>query len=153
MINIERVKHMTHMAIYDKEYYSKYQQMLKYSKKDYVAVHGWGGFFVGTVVYAIVYGLVVLYLISEIFDRVSTLTALLLVLAGLILYAFYIILHVHNTRKRATKRYIKGRRAQKEVARQYEILLAMYEKENAAKTPEVVRNTQRIDLENIEDYE
>ncbi len=151
MINVERVKHMTHMAIYDKEHYSKYQPMLKYSKKDYVALHGWGGFFVGTLVYGVIYCFIVLYIISEVLDRVSTLAALLMVLVGLILYAFYIVLHVHNSRKHAAKRYKKGRRAQKEVARQYEVLLKMYERENAAKTPEVVRNTQRIDLENQED--
>ena len=34
MINEERVKHMTMMAIFEKELGPEYQPMLKYSKKD-----------------------------------------------------------------------------------------------------------------------
>ena len=42
MINEERVRHMTAMAIFEKEMGPEYQPMLKYTKKEYIALHGWG---------------------------------------------------------------------------------------------------------------
>ena len=55
MINEERVRHMTAMAIFEKEMGPEYQPMLKYTKKEYIALHGWGGFLAGTLIYAVVF--------------------------------------------------------------------------------------------------
>ncbi len=147
MINEERVKHMTMMAIFEKELGPEYQPMLKYSKKEYVALHGWGGFLAGTVFYGVIYALVVLYLVGSVIENLTTMYILLIALVGLLLYAAYIIMHVHNTRSRAAKKYKIGKRLIKELANQYVKLNRMYEDEEQQTKPIMARDV----IANLED--
>lgn len=146
MINIDRVKHMTHMAIFEKEEFEECRQMLKYDRKDYIALHGWGGFFSGTLVFVVIYTVVVLLLFGNVFETVSALPVLIVVLVGLLLYAVYIVFHVYRVRVKASIRYKQGKLLQKELIRQYDILEEMYEKEAQEKTPAAIRNTMKINL-------
>ena len=139
MINEERVKHMTSIAIFEKENGPEYQPMLKYSKKEYIALHGWGGFLAGTVIYGVIYISIILYLVSNVLEKITTVYMLLMVLAGLLVYAAYIILHVHNVRRRAAKQYKRGRRLIKELAAKYSKLNYMYEDEAQQTKPLLAR--------------
>jgi len=147
MINEERVRHMTSMAIFEKELGPEYQPMLKYSKKEYLALHGWGGFLGGTIFYAVIYAAVILYIVSKVLENITTMYILLMVLLGLLFYAFYIIIHVHNTRRRAAKQYKMGKRLIKELAEKYSVLNLMYEDEAQQTKPLLARNKQ--DLEDL----
>jgi len=147
MINEERVKHMTRMAIFEKENGPEYQQMLRYSKKDYIALHGWGGFFAGSIFFAIIYALVIMYIVGSVIENLNTMYIMLMALIGLLVYAAYIIMHVYNTRRRADKRYRHGVRLIKELRSQYDTLTKMYASEEEAETPAVVRDTMKIELE------
>ena len=140
MINEERVKHMTSMAIFEKEYGPDYQPMLRYSKKEYVALHGWGGFLAGTIFFGIIYVAIVLYIAGNVLENITTMYILLMVLAGLLAYALYIIVHVHNTRRRAAKQYRRGKRLIKELASKYSRLNLMYEDEVQQTKPLLARN-------------
>ena len=142
MINEERVKHMTSMAIFEKEYGPDYQPMLRYSKKEYVALHGWGGFLAGTIFFGIIYVAIVLYIAGNVIENITTMYILLMVLAGLLAYALYV--HVHNTRRRAAKQYRRGKRLIKELAFKYSRLNLMYEDEVQQTKPLLARNKEDL---------
>ncbi len=140
MINEERVRHMTAMAVFEKELGPEYQPMLRYSKKEYIALHGWGGFLAGTLFFGAVYAFIVLYLVSNVIENLSIMYILLIALAGLLVYAAYIIIHVHNARRRAAKQYKRGKRLIKELAYRYEKLNNMYEAEVQQTKPILARD-------------
>ena len=140
MINEERVRHMTAMAILEKEMGPEYQPMLKYTKKEYIALHGWGGFLAGTLIYGIVFALIVIYLISDAIENLNTMYMLIIALAGLLGYAAYIILHVHNVRRRAERHYRRGRRLIKELGAKYNKLNYLYEDEAQQTKPLLARD-------------
>ncbi len=119
--------------------------MLRYSKKEYIALHGWGGFLAGTLFYGAIYACVVLYLVSNVIDNLSIMYILLIALAGLLGYAAYIIIHVHNTRQRAVKQYQRGKRLIKELAYSYSKLNDMYEAEEQQTKPLLARKHEDID--------
>ena len=144
MINEERVKHMTSMAIFEKELGPEYQPMLRYSKKEYIALHGWGGFLTGTIFFAVIYVGVVLYIAGNVLENITTMYILLMILIGLLVYALYIIVHVHNTRRRAAKQYRMGKRLIKELASKYSKLNLMYEDEVQQTKPLLARNKEEL---------
>ena len=144
MINEERVKHMTSMAIFEKELGPEYQPMLRYSKKEYIALHGWGGFLAGTIFFAVIYVGVVLYIAGNVLENITTMYILLMILIGLLVYALYIIVHVHNTRRRAAKQYRMGKRLIKELASKYSKLNLMYEDEVQQTKPLLARNKEEL---------
>ena len=139
MINEERVRHMTSMAIFEKEMGSEYQPMLRYSKKEYIALHGWGGFIAGTLFFGAIYSGIVVYLVSNVIENLTTMYLLIIALAGLLAYAAYIIMHVHGARLRAAKRYKRGKRLIKELASNYAKLSNMYDEEAQQTKPLLAR--------------
>lgn len=139
MINEERVRHMTAMAIFEKEMGPEYQPMLRYSKKEYIALHGWGGFVAGTLFFGAIYSGIVVYLVSNVIENLTTMYLLIIALAGLLAYAAYIIMHVHSVRVRAAKRYKRGKRLIKELASNYSKLSNMYDEEAQQTKPLLAR--------------
>ncbi len=139
MINEERVRHMTAMAIFEKEMGPEYQPMLRYSKKEYIALHGWGGFVSGSLFFGAIYAGIVVYLVSNVLENITTMYLLIIALAGLLVYAAYIIMHVHNVRVRAAKRYRRGKRLIKELGNKYSKLNHMYENEAQQTRPLLAR--------------
>ena len=145
MINEERVRHMTAMAIFEKELGPEYQPMLRYSKKEYIALHGWGGFLGGTIFFVAIYAVIILYIVGNVLENITTMYILLIFLIGLLAYAFYIIVHVHNTRRRAAKHYRMGRRLIKELGKKYSKLNRMYEDEARETKPLLARDIEDLD--------
>lgn len=139
MVNEERVKLMTDMAIFEKENGPEYQQMLKYTKKEYVSLHGWGGFLAGTVFFWTIYAVAIIYFMGEVIENLSTMYIMLMALVGLLCYVAYIIVHVYNTRRRAKRRYKQGKRLIKELAGKYGELIELYNSEALASKPRQVR--------------
>ena len=135
MINEERVKHMTRMAIYEKKYGAEIQPMLKYSKKDYVGLHGLGSFVAGTIFVCVVYGAIVAAVLAAYIENLSTTLIMLLGLIGVLSYSVYIIIHVFLSRRRATRIYNRGRKRIKELSGAYSILEELYDDEEMDKAP------------------
>jgi len=136
---------MTSMAIFEKELGPEYQPMLRYSKKEYVALYGWGGFLTGTLFFGIIYVAIIIYIAGNVLENITTMYILLMILAGMLAYALYIIIHVHNTRRRAAKQYRKGKRLIKELALRYSKLNMMYEDEARETKPLLARSTEDLD--------
>lgn len=139
MINEERVRHMTSMAIFEKEMGPEFQPMLRYTRKEYIALHGWGGFLAGTLFFGAIYAGIVVYLVSNVIENLTTMYLLIIALAGLLAYAAYIIMHVHGARVRAAKRYKRGKRLINELASKYSKLNNMYDEEAQQTKPLLAR--------------
>lgn len=144
MVNEERVIHMTRMAIFEKEKGPEYQPMLKYSKKDYIALNGWVGFFSGTVFFWAIYAAIITYLVSSVIENITAMYIVLIALVGLLGYAAYIILHVSSVRRKADKRYRRGRRMIKDLGNRYAKLHHMYESERQKTKPLLARELENI---------
>ena len=142
MVNEERVRQMTQMAIFEKENGAKYEPMLKYSRKDYVAIHGWQGFFTGSILYLLVFGAIMAQKVAANLDNLEVMDMLFSALVGLLIYAVYIIMHVHFCRRRAAREYKHGRAIVKELCGMYEDLEDMYESESKAVRPRIARRTR-----------
>ena len=84
---------------------------------------------------------------GSVIENLTTMYILLIALVGLLLYAAYIIMHVHNTRSRAAKKYKIGKRLIKELANQYVKLNRMYEDEEQQTKPIMARDV----IANLED--
>ena len=85
-----------------------------------------------------------LYIAGNVLENITTMYILLMVLAGLLAYALYIIVHVHNTRRRAAKQYSRGKRLIKELASKYSRLNLMYEDEVQQTKPLLARNNKDL---------
>ncbi len=142
MINEDRVKHMTRMAIFEKKMGPQYQPMLKYSRKDFVALNGWAGFLAGSLFFWACYAAVITYLISFVIENITAMYIMLIALVGLLGYAAYIILHVSAVRRKADKRYRRGRRMIKELGNRYAKLNRMYESERQKTRPLLARELE-----------
>ena len=135
MISEDRVKHMTRMAIFEKEMGPKYQPMLHYSRKSYVSAHGIGAFFAGSIFFLAVYIGIVALLLSTSIDNLNTVLIFMIVIIGLTLYAVYIVLHVAVARKKAKLRYKEGKKLIKDLQGAYDILQEMYDEEDRSTMP------------------
>ena len=131
MLNEERVKHMTRMAMVEEKENRKLRPVLYYSKKDYLSLCTIGGVFAGTLVYGILYVGAVAILFGTFFVNLS-----LGILLGLVLYVLYLYYYLRSVRRRARKRYDEGAALVRQLRRDYRILNEMYQKEDLSKTPE-----------------
>ena len=92
MLNEERVKHMTRMAMVEEKENRKLRPVLYYSKKDYLSLCTIGGVFAGTLVYGILYVGAVAILFGTFFVNLSLVGLILGILLGLVLSCGAIIL-------------------------------------------------------------
>ena len=136
MLNEERVKHMTRMAMVEEKENRKLRPVLYYSKKDYLSLCTIGGVFAGTLVYGILYVGAVAILFGTFFVNLSLVGLILGILLGLVLYVLYLYYYLRSVRRRARKRYDEGAALVRQLRRDYRILNGMYQKEDLSKTPE-----------------
>lgn len=136
MLNEERVKHMTRMAMVEEKENRKLRPVLYYSKKDYLSLCTIGGVFAGTLVYGILYVGAVAILFGTFFVNLSLVGLILGILLGLVLYVLYLYYYLRSVRRRARKRYDEGAALVRQLRRDYRILNEMYQKEDLSKTPE-----------------
>ena len=136
MLNEERVKHMTRMAMVEEKENRKLRPVLYYSKKDYLSLCTIGGAFAGTLVYGILYVGAVAILFGTFFVNLSLVGLILGILLGLVLYVLYLYYYLRSVRRRARKRYDEGAALVRQLRRDYRILNEMYQKEDLSKTPE-----------------
>ena len=130
MLNEERVKHMTRMAMVEEKENRKLRPVLYYSKKDYLSLCTIGGVFAGTLVYGILYVGAVAILFGTFFVNLSLVGLILGILLGLVLYVLYLYYYLRSVRRRARKRYDEGAALVRQLRRDYRILNEMYQKED-----------------------
>lgn len=136
MLSEERVKHMTKMAILEKREGRKLQPALKYRKKDYLEMCVIINVFLGTLVYGILYLLVIGVLFSTVLMNLRIFSFVLCLVLGLLFYVIYMYLYLKSIRKKYTRKYDEGLEVAKELRRHYQILEQMYREEEQQKSPE-----------------
>ena len=112
MLNEEKVKQMTRVAMYESR--ERYDLMLAdgFRSKDYRAAHVLGGFVLGTFLYAIIYFAAIAMLFYRFVVTLHMSTVLLTCFAGLILYVSLMFFYRRRVGRNADRKY---RRAHKKL--------------------------------------
>lgn len=136
MINEERVRHMTQMAMYEEKENHKVQMVLQYNKKDYVNMRLAWYLVIGTILYWMLFLFVVISILSFTGANLHILLLLLGLIAGGMLYVVYLYYYGKKIKKDAKLAYQKFQEQAKRLKRDYEILEELYQKEEELLEPE-----------------
>ena len=136
MLNEERVKQMTKIAMFEQREKRDILPMMHYGKRDYLALHLILFFLAGTVFYLLLYGGIVMLLIWFVIPNLSTMTLILGAVLGILGYIVYLYIYLRLMYQKAQKRYREGRQKIKKLAAEYRVLEEMYQQEEETETPE-----------------
>ena len=136
MLNEERVKQMTKIAMFEQREKRDILPMMHYGKRDYLALHLILCFLAGTVFYLLLYGGIVMLLIWFVIPNLSTMTLILGAVLGILGYIVYLYIYLRLMYQKAQKRYREGRQKIKKLAAEYRVLEEMYQQEEETETPE-----------------
>lgn len=136
MLSEERVKHMTKMAMFEKKEGKKIQPVLKYRKRDYLSLCMLVNIFLATFIYIILCTLVVGLLFSTVLTNLHLVGLVFGIVLGVIVYVVYMYLYMGHIKKQYSRKYDEGTLLAKELRKEYQELLEMYQQEEAQKTPE-----------------
>ena len=136
MLNEERVKQMTKIAMFEQREKRDILPMMHYGKRDYLALHLILCFLAGTVFYLLLYGGIVMLLIWVVIPNLSTMTLILGAVLGILGYIVYLYIYLRLMYQKAQKRYREGRQKIKKLAAEYRVLEEMYQQEEETETPE-----------------
>jgi uncharacterized protein YqhQ len=91
MLKNDRVKHMTKMAMYEKQNKNDLRIVTEYRRKDYISMSRILAFIFGSIAFAVFYfGVVVLFLYNR-FSNIHTRLIVLILLLGILLYVFFLM--------------------------------------------------------------
>ncbi|MCR5545631.1 MAG: hypothetical protein K6F30_04050 [Lachnospiraceae bacterium] len=152
MLNEERVRHMTHMAMMEKKKGKEYGSVTNISKSDFLSLNGLLSFLLGTFTYLLFYVMIVGILFNTVLKNISVLVLTLLVLIGVLGYLMYLYVFMTKSKKRAKKRYKVGRRALKQRVRDWDILEQLYINEEESKSPTIAMKDLQ-ELHQLDDFE
>ena len=143
MLSEERVKYMTKMAMFEKKEGKKEGEEKEESgrrreerKKDYLSLCVLGNIFLATFIYMILCALVVGLLFSTILTNLHLVGLVFGVVLAVLLYVVYMYLYMGHIKKQYSRKYDEGVVLAKELRKDYQKLLEMYQQEEAQKTPE-----------------
>lgn len=136
MLNEERVKQMTKIAMFEEREKRNILPMMHYGKRDYLTLHMILYFLAGTLFYFLLYGGIALLMIWFVVPNLSTMMLILGVVLGILGYITYLYFYLRLMYRKAQKRYRKGRQKIKKLAAEYRILEEMYQQEEETETPE-----------------
>ena len=137
MLNEERVRLMTKMAMFEKREGKNIAPILNYTKKDYVSSRKLFAFLIGTVLYCGIFGVIVAALFFTVIKNIDRITLLLILLVGLIGYLLFIYLYLLIVQRRASRRYKRENRKLESYRRAWDALESLYEREEQQKAPKM----------------
>jgi beta-lactamase regulating signal transducer with metallopeptidase domain len=137
MLNEERVRLMTKMAMFEKREGKNIAPILNYTKKDYVSSRKLFAFLIGTVLYCGIFGVIVAALFFTVIKNIDRITLLLILLVGLIGYLLFIYLYLLIVQRRASRRYKRENRKLEIYRRAWDALESLYEREEQDKAPKM----------------
>lgn len=119
MLKNDRVKHMTKMAMYEKQNKNDLRIVTEYRRKDYISMSRILAFIFGSIAFAVFYfGVVVLFLYNR-FSNIHTRLIVLILLLGILLYVFFLYVHMRRVSKFADRKY----RNSKNVYQKWRVML------------------------------
>ena len=137
MLNEERVRLMTKMAMFEKREGKNIAPILNYTKKDYVSSRKLFAFLIGTGLYCGIFGVIVAALFFTVIKNIDRITLLLILLVGLIGYLLFIYLYLLIVQRRASRRYKRENRKLESYRRAWDALESLYEREEQDKAPKM----------------
>ena len=120
MINEDRVRQMTKLAMFEEKQQRKYQPMLHYNKKDYLTLKSMGAFIAGSLFYLLAFMLLCAVLFATSIDNLHYVTIVIILVGGLALYIIYLYFYIRSVRKRGSKEYNQGTEMIKNLQSEYE---------------------------------
>lgn len=137
MLNEQRVRQMTKLAMFEKENGRKIQPALQYNKKDYVSVRLSRGFISATILYVLIYSAGLILLFTTVLANLHTFILILLLLIGVMLYIIFLYYYLHGVRRRARRDFQVAAKDLKKLQRDLQTLEEIYEAEEQSKAPGV----------------
>lgn len=137
MLNEQRVRQMTKLAMFEKENGRKIQPALQYNKKDYVSMRLSRGFISATILYVLIYSAGLILLFTTVLENLHTFILILLLLIGVMLYIIFLYYYLHGVRRRARRDFQVAAKDLKKLQRDLQTLEEIYEAEEQSKAPGV----------------
>lgn len=137
MLNEERVRHMTHMAMMEKKNMKDYVPVTNISKSDFLSLSSILAFLLGTITYVGFYFLVIAVLFNTLLLNLNALILILLMLIGILGYLMYLFVFMSRSKKRAKQRYRVGRKALNERVHDWDVLEGLYLEEEENRSPTI----------------
>ena len=129
MIDTERVKKMTQMALREKRSGIRLDTVDDPDRRDFMSFYGVRSFFQASIIYAVIFIMIILFIFSMVTVPVSRLSIAVTVFAGIIGYLFFFFFYSGNSRRQTIKLYEKYRQTVKEQRSDLKELEEIYEKE------------------------
>ena len=130
MINEDRVRKMTRIAIREERAGYRIQTADGLDQKHFVSYYGVRSFFFGTILYFIVFAILAAAAFSVFVIPVTRLTVAGLVFGGILGYLFFLLGYIRYERHRNIARYEEYRRTVREQQEDMKELAALYEAED-----------------------
>lgn len=137
MLDVNRIRHMTHMAMLDKHGLRDCVRMQKYTRKDYVSLRMMLGFVAGSILYALVFLFIATIVITFVVGNLTYTVIVTTTIVGVVGYLLYTYFHLRLVHRRAIRRYATGMREITEARKNLEILEKMYQEQESV--PEDVK--------------
>ncbi|MBQ1597811.1 MAG: hypothetical protein IIT72_01370 [Lachnospiraceae bacterium] len=134
MIDQRRVIQMTRMALQEKRAGHKIESVSDLGRKDYVSYHGVRAFFSGTVIYALLYFLVLGILFSTVLVKINNLWFVSLLTIGIIGYLIFLLIYLNRERRIALADYQEYHKALGQLQKEWDKLEEIYEDEERKQT-------------------
>lgn len=129
MIDSRRVIQMTRMSMKLKKNGQTIEQISGLSRRDYLSYHGIKALFMGTVIYVILYAIVVAVICVKAITRLTSLWLVILLVGGLIGYLSFLLFYMSWTYREAGRKYDHGRKMVLDMEQEWNRLNSLYEEE------------------------
>ncbi|MQN01886.1 MAG: hypothetical protein DUD27_04845 [Lachnospiraceae bacterium] len=129
MIDTERVKKMTQMALREKRSGIKLDSVDDIDKKDFLSFYGVRSFFQSTIIYCVLFILIIVLIFSTVTVQVNRLNIAITVFAGIMGYLFFMLFYSGYSRRQNIRRFAEYQQIADDQRNDLKILEEMYEKE------------------------
>lgn len=152
MLNEERVRHMTHMAMMEKKKIKDYGPVTNIAKSDYLSLNSIFAFLLGTVTYVAFYFVLIAVLFNTVLENINVMVLVLLLLIGVLGYLMYLFVFMTKSKRNAKHRYKIGKKALNERIHDWEVLEQIYLEEEESKSPTIaMKDLQQIHQLDVEE--
>ncbi len=128
---------MTRMAMEEEKEARFYIPVANISKRDYMGVYGVLAFIIGTITYAAFFLGVMAVLFNTVITNIDESTILFIGIIGASGYLFYLFLYIILSKRRAGKRYVRGKAALEKRLNNIKKLEDLYIEEEENRSPTI----------------
>jgi len=133
MLNEKKIKIMMDLSRYENKHGKEELKISRYYRSDYLAFALFRNFFLTTLGYAIVIGLIALYYLEYLLDNIQNMD--IMYLAGVVIVGYILLIAIYSiaTYAKYSMKYKKGRRGVHLYDRKLAELLELYGKDDNSK--------------------